>query len=57
MVPSRFGDIVNVVGHNCLGQCSKNLEAGGPPYVQVDDEIIPDASIEKVLQYLEIKLK
>jgi NADH:ubiquinone oxidoreductase subunit E len=45
------------MGHNCLGQCSKNWEYSEPPYVQVDEKIIPNATIEKVIEHIEKKLK
>jgi NADH:ubiquinone oxidoreductase subunit E len=57
IIPAKFGDKASVLGHNCLGQCSKNWEYSEPPYVQVDEEIIPNATIEKVIEHIERKLK
>jgi len=56
IVPSKFGDKVSVIGHNCLGQCTANWEHSEAPYVDIDGEIISNATIEKVLEHIERKL-
>jgi NADH:ubiquinone oxidoreductase subunit E len=56
MIPLKFGDKVNIVGHNCLGECVSRGEHGKPPYVQIDGEIVESATIEKVLEHIEKKL-
>jgi NADH:ubiquinone oxidoreductase subunit E len=56
IVPKRFGDKVEVTGSPCLGLCSINWEYSKAPYVKVDNEIIKEATVEKVLAVLEGKL-
>ncbi|MDR2192719.1 MAG: NAD(P)H-dependent oxidoreductase subunit E [Endomicrobium sp.] len=56
IMPSKFSGRVNIIGHNCLGQCMSQGEKSNPPYVQIDDEILDGATIEKVLEYIEKKL-
>ncbi|MDD3237165.1 MAG: NAD(P)H-dependent oxidoreductase subunit E [Candidatus Gastranaerophilales bacterium] len=56
-VPQKYGDKVDVSGHPCLGLCSINWEYSKAPYVKVDDEIISEATVEKVLNVIERKLK
>jgi NADH:ubiquinone oxidoreductase subunit E len=56
IIPAKFGQRVSVAGHNCLGKCSSEGEHSEPPYVQVDDEIISNATIEKVTEYIEKKI-
>ena len=49
IVPQRYGDEVEVVGSQCLGLCSIKWENLKAPYVKVNDEIIEEATVEKVL--------
>ncbi|MBQ2611901.1 NAD(P)H-dependent oxidoreductase subunit E [bacterium] len=56
-VPSRYGDKVDVTGVSCLGLCSIDWEYSKAPYVKVDDEIIKEATVEKVLKAIDEKLK
>jgi NADH:ubiquinone oxidoreductase subunit E len=53
LIPLKFGDKVNVIGHNCLGQCVSQGEKSNPPYVQIGDETLSGATIEKVLEHIE----
>jgi NADH:ubiquinone oxidoreductase subunit E len=56
IIPARFGDRVAIAGYNCLDLCTSNSEHAGSPYVQIDDEVISNATIEKVLDHIEKKL-
>jgi NADH:ubiquinone oxidoreductase subunit E len=56
IIPDRFGDRVVIAGHNCLNLCTSNGEHAESPYVKIDDEIISNATIEKVLDHIEKKL-
>lgn len=49
IIPKKYGDKVEVVGTNCLGLCSINWESSKAPYVKVGDEIISEATVEKVI--------
>ena len=57
LVPKKYGDKVEVTGANCLGLCSIDWEFSKAPYVKVDDDVIKDATVEKVLAAIEEKLK
>ncbi|MCQ2753742.1 MAG: hypothetical protein MJ231_01700 [bacterium] len=57
IVPERYGDKVEVIGSPCLGLCSIKWENSKAPYVKVDDEVIEEATVEKVLAVNNKKLK
>ena len=57
IVPAKYGDKVDVCGVPCLGLCSVDWEFSKAPYVKVDDEIIKDATTEKVLSAIDAKLE
>jgi NADH:ubiquinone oxidoreductase subunit E len=56
IIPKKFGDKVEVAGTPCLGLCSINWEYSKAPYVKVDDIVVPEATVEKVLQVIEERL-
>ncbi len=57
IVNKRYGEDVVVVGSTCLNYCTDNSEYSKAPYVKVDDVIIQEATIDKVLQEIDRKLK
>lgn len=57
LVPKKYGDKVEVSGSTCLGLCSINWEYSKAPYVKVNDDIIQEATVEKVLNTIERNLK
>lgn len=48
-VAKKYGDKVEVTGSSCLGLCSVNWAYSKAPYVKVDDEVIAEATVEKVM--------
>lgn len=56
IIPKKYGNKVEVTGTNCLGLCSINWEYSKAPYVKVDDDVITEATVEKVLDAIEHKL-
>ncbi len=56
LVPRKYGDKVEVSGITCLGQCSINDEYSKAPYVQVDNIVVSEATVEKVLLAIDEKL-
>lgn len=42
---------VNIEGANCLSWC-KDPEKGKPPYVMINDKMIPEATIPKILNQI-----
>ena len=56
IIPQRYGDKVEVAGSPCLGLCSINWEYSKAPYVKVNNEVIAEATVEKVLQEIERQL-
>lgn len=56
IVPTKYGDKVDVCGVPCLGLCSVDWEFSKAPYVKVDDDVIKEATVEKVLSAIETKL-
>ena len=56
IIPKKYGDKVEVSGSNCLGLCSIKWEYSKAPYVKIDEDIIEEATVEKVLKALDEKL-
>lgn len=57
IIPQKYGDKVEVTGSPCLNLCSINWEYSKAPYVKVDEEIITEATVEKVLAAIDKKLQ
>lgn len=57
LVPRKYGDKVEVEGSPCLGLCSIDWEFSKAPYVKVDDEVIKEATVEKVIAAIDKKIK
>lgn len=55
-VPAKYGDKVEVLGVPCLGLCSIDWEYSRAPYVKVDEDVVYEATVEKVLNTIEKKL-
>ena len=56
LVPRKYGDQVDVAGSPCLGLCSIDWEFSKAPYVKVDEEIVNEATVEKVIEVIDRKL-
>lgn len=56
-VPVKYGDKVEVLGVPCLGLCSIDWEYSRAPYVKVDNDVIYEATVERVLSAIERKLE
>jgi NADH:ubiquinone oxidoreductase subunit E len=57
MVPNKYGEKVEVLGVPCLGLCSIDWEYSRAPYVKVDNDVVYEATVEKVLSVIEKKLE
>lgn len=57
IVPEKYGDKVEVMGVPCLQLCSIDWQSSKAPYVKVDDEVVKEATVEKVLEVIERHLK
>lgn len=57
LVPKKYGDDVDVAGSPCLGLCSIDWEFSKAPYVKVNDEVIKEATVEKVIAAIDRELK
>ena len=55
-VPAKYGEAVEVLGVPCLGLCSIDWEYSRAPYVKVDDDVVYEATVEKVLSMIDKKL-
>ncbi|MBR6099225.1 NAD(P)H-dependent oxidoreductase subunit E [bacterium] len=53
LVPQKYGDKVEVTGSPCLGLCSIKMEYAKAPYVKVGNEVVEDATVEKVIAAIE----
>ena len=56
IIPKKFGNSVDIQGVTCLDYCSSCSESQAP-YVLVDDEVVNKATVEKVMEVIERKLK
>lgn len=56
LIPQKFDDKVEVVGSPCLGVCSTNWEYSKAPYVKVNDTIVQEATVDKVIEEIERQL-
>lgn len=56
IVPQKYGDKVDVSGVPCLGLCSTDWEFSKAPYVKVGNDIIKEATVEKVINAIDEKL-
>ncbi len=55
IIPSKYGDKVEIQGVPCLEFCNVNTESNAP-YVAVADTIVKNATVDKVLETIERKL-
>lgn len=56
LVPRKFKDKVGVSGMACLGMCSSSGEYSKAPYVKVNDVVVQEATIDKVVEEIERQL-
>ena len=56
IIPRRYGDKVEIMGSPCLGLCSINWEYSKAPYVKIDEDVVSEATVEKVLEAIDKKL-
>lgn len=56
IIHNKYGDKVTISGANCLGLCSINWEYSKAPYVKVNDEVVAEATVEKVLAEIDKQL-
>lgn len=56
IIPEKYGNKVEVSAANCLGLCSINWEYSKAPYVKVNEEVVSEATVEKVLEEINKQL-
>ena len=56
IIPRKYGDKVEVSASQCLGMCSIQWHYSKAPYVKIDEDIIMEATVEKVLEAVDKKL-
>lgn len=56
IIPKKYGDKVEVTPSNCLGLCSINWEYSKAPYVKVGEEVVSEATVERVLEEIDRQL-
>ena len=56
IIPQKYGDKVELYAANCLGLCSINWEYSKAPYVKVNEEVVSEATLEKVLEEIDKQL-
>ena len=57
IVAKKFADSVEVSSSVCLGLCSAEGKYMKAPYAKVDEEIVAEATVDKVLEVINRKLK
>lgn len=53
IIPQKYGDKVIIKPSLCLGQCSKSDKHSKAPYVKVNEDVVSEATVEKVLDAIE----
>ena len=56
IIPRKYGDKVEVSGSSCLGMCSIQWNYSKAPYVKIDEDVVEEATVEKVLNEIDKKL-
>jgi NADH:ubiquinone oxidoreductase subunit E len=56
IVPQKYGEKVDVSGVPCLGLCATDWEFSKAPYVKVDNDVIKEATVDKVINAIDAKL-
>ena len=55
-ISEKYGDKVELTASNCLGLCSINWEYSKAPYVKVNEEVVSEATADKVLEEIDRQL-
>lgn len=55
--PRKYKDQVEVVANTCLDYCNNQGDFNRAPYAKVDDEVVEEATIEKILAIIDSKIK
>ena len=56
IIPKKYGDKVELAASNCLGLRSINWEYSKAPYVKVNEEVVSEATPEKVIEEIDKQL-
>ena len=56
IIPKKYGSRVEIAGSPCLGLCSIKWKYSKAPYVKIDEDVIEEATVEKVLASINEKL-
>lgn len=56
IIPVRYANKVDLVGSSCLGLCLEGENFSKAPFVKIDDDVIEEATIDKVLSAIDQKL-
>lgn len=56
IVPKKYGDKVEVSGVPCLGLCATDWEFSKAPYVKVNNDVVKEATVERVIAAIDAKL-
>ena len=55
LIPPKYRSLVDVKANTCMDLC-KNATYMKAPFVRIDGEVIPEATVEKVLKAIESKI-
>ena len=56
IIPRKYGNKVEVSSSPCLGMCAIQWNYSKAPYVKIDEDIITEATVEKVLEAVDKKM-
>ncbi|MBR1908773.1 NAD(P)H-dependent oxidoreductase subunit E [bacterium] len=57
LIPEKYGNKVELLPSQCLGVCSIQWGDPKPPYAKVNEDIIQEATVEKIIEAIDEKLK
>lgn len=56
LLPEKYGDRIELAGTPCMGYCAADWEVSKAPYAKVDNDVIKDATVEKIISAIDEKL-
>lgn len=57
ILPKKFGDKVMIKSSLCLGVCSTNWEISKAPYIKVNNVLIQEATVDKVIAEIKAQIE
>jgi len=53
IIKEKYGNSVKIIKSGCMGLCSTEWKEAKAPYVKINDEVVSNATKEKIMQSIE----